>query len=447
MDALIGRAISATTWKPFQTAVLEREMSCRWLYGLTVWHDALSALRLQPEDQKASQAMKPICKTLRRVRDSVRELFLQRSQRLTSHGFKTETSWAETGAPKVLLTADTLYFDHTTLQQFKDEGFDIAYLPHGSSPRHYKEQLQRFADVLEEEERYAIVAYGPAAAVVLDACMSAMPRLCAIVAYYPTHITDATFPPSLNYQVHLAGTQPLSTKPNCYIYQQSDIGFAECDLPSYDSISAQLAWSRAIACLRKGFDITVDLAPTWQNHLKIKYDAKDVNGTINSLADDAYVNYVPVMTGGMGTDELRRFYSECFIPKNPPSLNIRLISRTVGTDQVVDELYVTFRHTQEIPWMLPGVPPTDKFVEIALASIASIRDGKVCHENVYWDQASVLVQIGLLDPQYIPPSFSSVSGPTEKMPLVAKLPVVGGESARKVLNPKSEKSNGLIFGW
>ena len=95
-----------------------------------------------------------------------------------------------------------------------------------------------------------------------------------------------------------------------------------------------------------------------------------------------YVNHVPTLTGGIGKKNLRRFYKDFFIPSNPESLTMRLISRTIGATQVVDEMIVSFKHTQEMPWMLPGVPPTDKDVEVALVSVVSIRGGKLYHEHV-----------------------------------------------------------------
>lgn len=121
------------------------------------------------------------------------------------------------------------------------------------------------------------------------------------------------------------------------------------------------------------------------------------------------------------------------------------MSRTLGTDHVVDELYLTFTHTQEIPWMLPGVPPTDKYVEIALVSVVGIRAGKLQHEHIYWDQASVLVQIGLLDPFYIPPSFTP-AGPKDMLQ-IKRLPVLGAESAWKLADPELGESNRLFFNW
>ena len=133
------------------------------------------------------------------------------------------------------------------------------------------------------------------------------------------------------------------------------------------------------------------------------------------MVDDAYVNHVPVMTGGFGKSALREFYSQQFIPSMPPDTTLTAVSRTVGEDQLVDEMIFSFTHTQEMPWMLPGISPTNRRVEIPLVAIVRFRDGKLAHEHIYWDQASVLKQIGLLtDPE---------------------LPIFGVETARKVINP------------
>jgi carboxymethylenebutenolidase len=126
------------------------------------------------------------------------------------------------------------------------------------------------------------------------------------------------------------------------------------------------------------------------------------------------VNHVPVLTGGSGRDELREFYSKRFIPQMPPDTEMTPVSRTIGDNQIVDEMIFKFTHTIPMDWMLPGISPTGKPVEVPLVAVIRFRDGKLAHEHIYWDQASVLVQIGLLD--------------------AAKLPVAGVESARKVLD-------------
>ena len=160
----------------------------------------------------------------------------------------------------------------------------------------------------------------------------------------------------------------------------------------------------------------IDLVPLWEEHIRHEFDTCDTEATLATMVADAYVDHVPVLTGGRGHVELREFYSRHFIPRMPPDLEMTPISRTVGRDQLVDEMVIKFTHSIEMDWMAPGIAPTGKRVEVALVVIVRFRDGKLAHEHIYWDQASVLVQLGLIDP--------------------AVLPVAGAESARKVLDPK-----------
>ena len=164
-----------------------------------------------------------------------------------------------------------------------------------------------------------------------------------------------------------------------------------------------------------------------------------------TMVKEPYVNHVPTMTGGIGAKDLYRFYKDFFIPGNPPSLKITILSRTVGVDRVVDEMLCTFRHTEVMHWMLPGIPPTDREVEVVLVGVICIRGGKLYHEHIHWDQATVLVQVGLLDPKMVPGGFKTAEKGREKE--VKRLPVVGREGARKVVDKDEGASNGLIPGW
>ena len=140
----------------------------------------------------------------------------------------------------------------------------------------------------------------------------------------------------------------------------------------------------------------------WEEHCKQEFTSRDVEATLDTMVDDAYVNHIPVLTGGVGKPALRTFYARDFIPSMPPDTTLTPLSRTVGQDQLVDEMIFSFTHTQEMPWMLPGGAPTGKRVEIALVAIVKFRGGKLEHEHIYWDQASVLKQIGLLTDAGLP---------------------------------------------
>lgn len=124
--------------------------------------------------------------------------------------------------------------------------------------------------------------------------------------------------------------------------------------------------------------------------------------TMSTMVAQPYVNHIPTMTGGIGYKDLHRFYRDSFIPGNPPLLKMKLLSRTIGTDRVVDEMYMSCEHTQIMAWLLPDVEPTNKHIEVALVLNVCIRGGKLYHEHIYWKQASVLVQIDLLDPKLVP---------------------------------------------
>lgn len=165
------------------------------------------------------------------------------------------------------------------------------------------------------------------------------------------------------------------------------------------------------------------LQALWEEHLQYEFGTHSTEDALATMVEDAYVNHIPVMTGGVGKPALREFYSKYLIPQISPDLELVRISRTIGTDQLVDEMVATFTHTIQIDWMLPGVAPTGKRVEVPVVAIIRFRDGKLAHEHVYWDQASVLVQVGLLDP--------------------GTLPVVGVDSARKAIDPNLP-SNTLI---
>src|SRR5947207_10838008 len=158
-----------------------------------------------------------------------------------------------------------------------------------------------------------------------------------------------------------------------------------------------------------------DLERLWEEDIRDEFSTRSTDDTLETMVEDAYVDHVPVLTGGSGQAELRQFYSTHFIPKMPPDMEMTPVSRTVGTDQLVDEMVIKFTHSIEMDWMLPGIQPTGRWVEVPLVVIVRFRDGKLAHEHIYWDEASVLVQLGLLDSE--------------------KLPVSGAESARKVLNP------------
>lgn len=144
--------------------------------------------------------------------------------------------------------------------------------------------------------------------------------------------------------------------------------------------------------------------------------AGDLDKTLATMAPNPHLVNVPTMVGGQGPEGVRTFYAKRLIGQFfPPDVKFESVSRTYSEERLVDELIISFTHTTAIDWMLPGVKPTGKRVETVFVVIVGIDAGKVSYEHILWDQANVLVQIGLLDPQ--------------------GLPVTGAGAAAKLRNP------------
>lgn len=204
-------------------------------------------------------------------------------------------------------------------------------------------------------------------------------------------------------------------------YVGQDHAFARLGGAHYNPQAAELANLRSVDFFVRqllGANLTLSpqaLSDLWDEHVKFEFAIRDTEETLATMSEDAYVNHVPVLTGGVGHDQLRDFYANHFIPHMPPDTAMTPVSRTVGTDRVVDEMVFEFTHTIQMDWMLPNIEPTGRHVKVPLVVVVQIREGKLSHEHIYWDQACVLVQLGFIDP--------------------ASLPVAGVESAEKVLHP------------
>jgi carboxymethylenebutenolidase len=211
-----------------------------------------------------------------------------------------------------------------------------------------------------------------------------------------------------------------------YVYPGADHAFNNPVRPTYDRFAASLAHSRTIGMLRHAIGPRFDLSALWERHADLEFKYHDADGTMATMVDRPYVNHVPTLTGGLGQQELHRFYKHHFIPTLPKDLKFVPVSRTVGADRIVDEFLLCFTHDIEIDFLLPGLAPTGKYLEIPTVAIVQFRGGKLVHEHIHWDQATALVQLGLLDPK--------------------NLPTAGRETAEKLVD-ETRPSNKLMKRW
>lgn len=218
----------------------------------------------------------------------------------------------------------------------------------------------------------------------------------------------------------------VNKRSEIYVYPNVDHAFARVGSDHYDKPAAHMAHERTIAALKREIGPHFNLSDLWDEHVKHEFETRNVPDTMATMVAQPYVNHIPTMTGGVGSKQLSRFYQHHFVHGNPPDMKLIPLSRTVGALQIVDEFIMCFTHTTEIDWLLPNVAPTGKYVEIPMLGVVRFRGDKLYHEHIYWDQASLLVQVGLLNPQ--------------------GLPVAGVITAQKLLD-ETLPSNTLMDNW
>ncbi|CAG8517141.1 4140_t:CDS:2 [Acaulospora morrowiae] len=304
--------------------------------------------------------------------------------------------------------------------------------------------INHLANLPEKIGKIGIIGRGRGASVAIKLAASASSTTQAAVscgvAYYPTNLKEEILELAKikgPFMVHLADGCDESIKEelknstsqnnliSIFEYPGVDYGFASPNVqaPPEVQTAVNTAYTRSLRLLKKIMGPYYDLSALWDKHIEYEFLAKDTQKTVETMVEDAYVNHIPTMTGGVGREHLEQFYHNHFIHSNPTDTRMIPISRTIGIDRVVDEMVVCFTHTQEVDWILPGIPPTNKYVQIPLVVIIHFRGDKLCSEHIYWDQASVLVQIGLLNKE--------------------GLPVTGGEQAENLLS-KNLKNNELL---
>jgi carboxymethylenebutenolidase len=257
----------------------------------------------------------------------------------------------------------------------------------------------------------------------LDAYTNKIPAIhCPMIFHFAEN--DALTPPASREKIVavLKGKPSIET----YVYPGCDHAFATPEREHFDKPAAMMAYSRTMAMLRKVLGPVYDLNQLWELHCYYEFGTRDVNAVMPTMVAQPYVNHVPTMTGGVGHDQLKRFYKYHFVDSNPADTRLIPVSRTIGADRVVDEFVFCATHDREIDWLLPGLKPTGKYFEVPMLAVICFRGDKLYNEHIYWDQASVLVQIGVLDP--------------------TGLPVAGIQSAKKMVD-ETLPTNTLMPNW
>ncbi|KAL4897632.1 hypothetical protein BDV59DRAFT_197910 [Aspergillus ambiguus] len=252
---------------------------------------------------------------------------------------------------------------------------------------------------------------------------------------------------------HLAGvaSSKLQRTPDLFQYAYEDMTTSNFAIPSSEKFhcgNEAVSHTRNLTFLKKHMNGPYfDLEAIWDEHTYFEFDHRSVEHTMSTMVQEPYVNHIPTITGGIGRDRLAKFYRHHFIFNNPRDTKMELISRTVGIDRVVDEFIMTLTHDSEIDWLLPKVPPTGRKLEIPLTAVVNVRGDRLYHEHISWDQATVLVQLGVL-PEYLPYPYALPDGrtpsPGKKFEIL--VPSAGVETVKKMRDKNSIPSNHLFEG-
>ncbi|KAJ0120226.1 lea domain protein [Diaporthe amygdali] len=312
-------------------------------------------------------------------------------------------------------------------------------------------------EVCEPKDKIGLAAYDPELWNIVAPTLSNHPSIvvAAIYADASTELSPESIAgTSLPVLRHFAGkpaegsAQPdKSHNMKKYYYANaSSYKFATPFQESFHYNTEAISHTRNLTLFKKEMNGPYfDLETIWDEHTYYEFADRSVEHTMSTMVQEPYVNHVPTMTGGIGRAKLSHFYQHNFIFNNSADSELELTSRTVGIDRVIDEFIFKFTHDQMIDWILPGVPPTNKRVEVPFTAVVNVRGDRLYHEHIAWDQGSVLRQLGLL-PEYLPFPYPlpEGSGPAAGRQVEYRVPVAGIETANKMRDRNGGPSNEMF---
>ncbi|KAJ7367871.1 NTF2-like protein [Mycena albidolilacea] len=325
--------------------------------------------------------------------------------------------------------------DPEPFQKWAEEGFAVVGITTGHGPVQENlkiaiEGLLNLAE-LDTRDKFAVAVYDPG---VLSDVVSAIPQDSRLVCLVVYGYSPASSPP-VPTLVCLPSSVTVASAPNLTVCTL-DCPWASFVLPQtvdFHSAAASIAHSKAAVHFKKYLGGPFfDLEAIWEEHTYFEFEVRSVAKTMGTMVAEPYVNHVPTLAGGIGRKQLSAFYRDHFVFSNPKDTRMQTISRTVGSDRVVDEFIFHATHDTQIDWLLPGVPPTGKKIAIPMLGVINIRGDRLYHEHIWWDQGTACMQIGIL-PTHVP-----VDGKT------LRLPIAGVESATLLVDERAVPPNEMM---
>ncbi|KFA69889.1 hypothetical protein S40285_07926 [Stachybotrys chlorohalonatus IBT 40285] len=344
------------------------------------------------------------------------------------------------------------------IMKWAEEGYTVVEV-HGSAlsaqagPNALETAISglKACEGFEDTGKVGIVVYDAQSWNNVAPLLASVPEISGAVVYGDQAIAPSLAEVSIPVLRHLSGVAaglalrtPLLT---VYSYPNAKSqDFASSLSKDFSSTAEAVSHSRNVSFIKPLVGGPFfDIEAIWEEHTYYEFADRSVEHTMSTMVQEPYVNHVPTMTGGVGRTRLTTFYRDHFIFNNSADTELELISRTVGTDRVIDEFIFKFTHDQEVDWLIPGIPPTGLKVEVPFTAVVNIRGDRLYHEHIAWDQGTVLRQLGLM-PEYLPYPYPLPDGkvPAEGNQFEYKVPVGGIETADKMRDKNLVASNQMF---
>ncbi|KAM0298067.1 hypothetical protein ACHAPM_008763 [Fusarium culmorum] len=344
----------------------------------------------------------------------------------------------EDGVPSVLI-------------KWAEEGYTVVQIDASAfEDGNNKDVLREALETMQQCDKYdegkiGLVAYSSSLWNTIAPNLSDVPDVAAAVVYTNANDLSKLSSTKIPLLRHIVGPTGKSNPGTEYYYPKAQsFAFATPFHQHFDYNMESVSHTRNLQFLKpKVGGPYFDLEYIWEEHTHYEFADRSVEHTMSTMVQEPYVNHIPTLTGGIGRDKLSDFYRHNFIFNNSADSELDLISRTIGIDRVVDEFLFKFTHNQEIPWMLPGVPPTNIKAEVPFTAVVNIRGDRLYHEHISWDQGTLLRQLGLL-PEYLPFPYALPDGKTSESGFEYRLPVAGKETAIKMKDRHGVASNQMF---
>ncbi|KAJ7265855.1 hypothetical protein B0H12DRAFT_173017 [Mycena haematopus] len=332
-------------------------------------------------------------------------------------------------------SGDDKPLDPEPVQKWAEEGFAVVGITVGPESVHVnlKKAIDGLLNLpeLDTRDKFAVAVYDSSVLADVISAIQQDSRLVCLVIYG----SSVTAPPPVPTLVCVPSSVDIASAPNLTICKL-DCPSSSFVLPQtvdFHSAAASISHSKAAVHFKKNLGGPFfDLEAIWEEHTYFEFEVKSVAKTMGTMVAEPYVNHVPTLAGGMGRKQLTAFYRNHFVFSNPKDTWLQSLSRTVGSDRVVDEFIFHATHDKQIDWLLPGVPPTGKKIAIPMLGVINIRGDRLYHEHIWWDQGTALMQVGII-PTHVPLDSRML-----------RLPIAGVESATLLIDERAVPPNEML---